>query len=437
MRKFKFGKISAALVLASLQAISLAEGGGASGVGGGGDLCEDRIKIVRDDIEQWIKLGGHKGLRLPGRIPAQKYAAQMSAAIKSAKIKCVGEGDKGYPVQFNGTPKTCRFDKNLNTGTSQITCDFVKFQSIDESNQYVLVHHEYAGIASLEVPVKEDSNYYISNQITGYLADQVVKRLTVSRAVAVKNNKNGTVIDRELFAWLKHQYDGDLVLGSNEAGGKITAEVLKDQSVLVEMTDSAAGIMFTGITKGAEDFYYWPGTTNGSSYNYYRRTGSSFHCRMISNDLKEDPFRRYKCRFTVDAKGNVASFYARNESNSLANFSVYSDSPEQKADREFLWRSPETLAGDSRASMNFGMRAYYFQSQKENDPSVEIDLYGDVAKKIYESLESTATKAEFLGLVKYGNAIRCNYDADADQWCKFACRIRMNFHGAALPKEIE
>ncbi len=48
-----------------------------------------------------------------------------------------------------------------------------------ESDQYVLVHHEYAGLAGIEISKGEDSDYQVSNQISGYLENQVIKKLAV------------------------------------------------------------------------------------------------------------------------------------------------------------------------------------------------------------------------------------------------------------------
>lgn len=145
--------------------------------GGGGDLCEDRIKIIRDDFKQWIANGGPEGLSLPEDVTVQQYSDSMLQQMAGTKIRCVAEGDKGYPVVVHGAAKTCRFD--ISGNQKMITCDFTKFQSMDDSDQYVLIHHEYAGLAGLEVPDKEDSVYTLSNQISGYLENQIVKKLVV------------------------------------------------------------------------------------------------------------------------------------------------------------------------------------------------------------------------------------------------------------------
>ena len=83
----------------------------------------------------------------------------MLNKIGSAKIKCVGHEDQGYPVKIGKTPKVCRFDSDQHQ--DQITCDYKKFLATNESDQYILVHHEYAGLAGIELPNADDSNYPI------------------------------------------------------------------------------------------------------------------------------------------------------------------------------------------------------------------------------------------------------------------------------------
>jgi len=151
--------------------------------GGGGDMCEDRIKVIRDDIQEWIKNNGPKGLSLPSDTRVDQYSQAMLDQISQAQIRCVGQGDEGYPVRFNGIPKVCKFDLR----SEQITCDFAKFNATNESDQYNLIHHEYAGLAQIELPNGADSNYQISNQISAYLVDQVVKKLAVKPRISTTN----------------------------------------------------------------------------------------------------------------------------------------------------------------------------------------------------------------------------------------------------------
>lgn len=141
--------------------------------GNGGDMCENRFKLVRDDLFAWIRNGGSAGLALPG-FDLAIYNSEMIAGIERASISCTND-----KVLLRGVEKTC---KNFvdEVGAEQILCNADRFLTTDESEQYVLVHHEYAGIAGFEVNGEDGSKYFISNQITGYLENQLVKRLVVN-----------------------------------------------------------------------------------------------------------------------------------------------------------------------------------------------------------------------------------------------------------------
>ena len=159
---------------------SFAGSEGSEGVGGG-DLCENQIKIIRDDLKQWIVKGGHQPLVLPQEISHADYGYRMLQSIeKTEKIKCVSPGDKAYPVEINGTPKVCKFVRTKDS--SEIICDFKKFQSMNEAEQYILIHHEFAGISDIEKPIGDSSNYNVSNQITAFLEEKNVKRLVIKPA---------------------------------------------------------------------------------------------------------------------------------------------------------------------------------------------------------------------------------------------------------------
>ncbi len=145
---------------------------------GGGDLCEDRIQIIRTDFQSWIANGGANNLDLTKiNFSVDYYNTKMLGELLIAKIRCVGPGDAGYPVNINGTAKTCIFEKSA--GLSQVICDIDKFQKNSETDQYVLIHHEYAGLSGIEIPDADVSTYEISNQISGFLQDQVIKKLAV------------------------------------------------------------------------------------------------------------------------------------------------------------------------------------------------------------------------------------------------------------------
>jgi hypothetical protein len=149
---------------------------------GGGDPCEKRIQEIRDDIRDWILKGGPRaGLEL------EQYSAQMLdfLAVTSEKgvqtertfIQCVHR-----PVQVQDNQKVCRFDKDQDGSESRITCFYEAFldkNTMSEEDQYQLIHHEYAGLAGVEIPQGAQSNYSVSRQIAGRLEERVKKVLAV------------------------------------------------------------------------------------------------------------------------------------------------------------------------------------------------------------------------------------------------------------------
>lgn len=166
---------------------------------GGGDLCENRIKIVRDDIKEWILKGGFNTLNLPPGVSKQDYRQGMLMHIAKAQVSCVSKSDPGYPIQIDGVSKICRFTKD--SASESVVCDRDKFKALDESDQYILVHHEYAGLADIERPLGSNSMYDTSNQITRFLSKQVVKKLVISPIENVDycNIVNGADANREIL----------------------------------------------------------------------------------------------------------------------------------------------------------------------------------------------------------------------------------------------
>lgn len=101
----------------------------------------------------------------------------MLREIKKTTIACVGQGDPGYPVVVFGAAKTCAIDMKKNE--NRMTCDFNKVAAYTEEDLYKQIHHEYATAAGFEIPKKGDSDYEISNQLSGYLEQQLVLKLAV------------------------------------------------------------------------------------------------------------------------------------------------------------------------------------------------------------------------------------------------------------------
>jgi hypothetical protein len=168
-----FSIILGIYLVSTLASFSAAYAAGGAVVGNGGDICEDRFKIVRDDIASWIQKGGSAGLSLPNSITLAQYNTNMLTEIADAGISCVDR-----EITVDGAEKTCENFLDP-AGKTQIECNSTRFMATSASDQYVLVHHEYAGLAGFEVNNGEESQYAVSNQISGYLENQTVKKLAV------------------------------------------------------------------------------------------------------------------------------------------------------------------------------------------------------------------------------------------------------------------
>lgn len=141
--------------------------------GNGGDICELRFKTVREDIHSWVLNGGAAGLTLPNGLSRDQFNLGMLNAITKATTSCTDD-----VIIVNSAEKTCRNYFN-GAGQPQILCNVKRFLATAEADQYLLVHHEYAGVAGFEINRGAESDYTISSQITGFLENQVVKKLVV------------------------------------------------------------------------------------------------------------------------------------------------------------------------------------------------------------------------------------------------------------------
>lgn len=157
-------------------AFAVGPGGGGYDHGNGGDMCEYRFSVIRDDLKSWIVKGGAARLKLPAQVTVEHYVQTMLEKILTAKVSCVQE-----TLSIGTAEKTC-INYTATDGSLQIQCQRELFLATKDSDQYVLVHHEYAGLAGFEVNAAETSRYEISDQIAAYLEDKIIKKLAVRPA---------------------------------------------------------------------------------------------------------------------------------------------------------------------------------------------------------------------------------------------------------------
>jgi hypothetical protein len=174
-----------------------AEGGNS---GGGGDASEARVNEIRSDILSWIGKGGAQNLILPTGMSYGQYEDGMKDILAPKKV-VIGfiekddVKDSELQVSVGGVPKTCRGFISKKDLAPHILCNISRFKATSDSDQYRLIHHEYAGLARIEKNENAASDYEISNQLTDYLTFQKVLRLAVKTPdVSVDRPGLGTAI---------------------------------------------------------------------------------------------------------------------------------------------------------------------------------------------------------------------------------------------------
>ncbi len=155
--------------------------GGDTDIGNGGDSCEEKILAIRNDLKSWIIAGGPDSLVLPAGMSVYKYSTEMIEAIDSSIISCTANA-----IHIGNAEKTCQNYKDQNE-ENKIECNFERFLKTSSEDQYKLIHHEFAGIAGIETNATtgnnyEESNYTISNQLSAFLVDVVIKKLAIKPA---------------------------------------------------------------------------------------------------------------------------------------------------------------------------------------------------------------------------------------------------------------
>lgn len=179
-----------------------AKGGGVQG-GGGDAATERRIKDIRDDILKWIKRGDAEKLKFNLYVTYQDYLeGNLSKKLFGMKdilepgavvVSAFSEKDEDLNVEtlntsINNAPKVC---KGLIRGINDrptIVCKKEAFEALSEKEQYIQIHHEYAGLGGLERNIGADSDYNLSSQITNHGSYEKIFRLAINNTKEKKRN---------------------------------------------------------------------------------------------------------------------------------------------------------------------------------------------------------------------------------------------------------
>jgi hypothetical protein len=138
------------------------------------------VNEIRVDILKWIAEGGAEGLKLPDGLSTSKYISEMNRVLAQNAV-VVGFTDK--PVIVYSWPKTCRGFERAEDHRLHIECNIDRFKDTPPAEQYMLIHHEYAGLAGIETNDGALSDYTLSSQITEYLSESTVFKLGIKKKV--------------------------------------------------------------------------------------------------------------------------------------------------------------------------------------------------------------------------------------------------------------
>lgn len=145
--------------------------------GNGGDICENKMITIANDIQQWLLKDEFKGIKLPKNLSEETYKSEMLKAVEGSLLSCTTD-----KILVGQAEKTCKNYVDA-SGTSRVKCNFDRFLKTEDREKYKLIHHEFAGVAKFESNNgKEESKYFISNQISDFLSQEISWKLSIKQA---------------------------------------------------------------------------------------------------------------------------------------------------------------------------------------------------------------------------------------------------------------
>jgi hypothetical protein len=125
----------------------------------------------------------------------QPHAVLVEFISTEREAQAIIEGDDEHIVRVGGQVKVCRSFPLVREGKPKILClrdIFPKNKTTSgeldvtgSSQQYQLIHHEFAGLAGVESNDGPSSDYHLSSQLTDFLVPEVVLRLSVKKRKTV------------------------------------------------------------------------------------------------------------------------------------------------------------------------------------------------------------------------------------------------------------
>jgi|GEM_PF-2314576 len=188
MKINKFTQVVMSILLMNVLSLSYA----IKEVGNGGDPCEEELQEVRLDISKWLHKNGHEKLLLKKLLTHNEYKKKMLEAIERSLISCVND-----TLKVGDAEKTCTNHGN------HIQCTRKEIKNLSAEEKYKLIHHELAGIAGIEINNEsEESQYFISAQLSAFLESKVVKKLSIHKKDTFKFDSNKNIYEQlETLYW--------------------------------------------------------------------------------------------------------------------------------------------------------------------------------------------------------------------------------------------
>ncbi len=213
---------------------------GSESIGGGGDASEARVNEIRSDVLKWIEEKGALGLVLPSNMTYDEYVSNMSIVLQPKKV-IIGFTEER--VIYNNTEKTCKSFIDKDNYEMQILCNISRFEETKNSDQYKLIHHEYAGLARIEKNDGAASDYNISSQITDYLEYKKILKLAIK-----KDFRKDCTINLEMFTDIEQTSQEvitvfkrkDFIIAPKEKS-KYSIDKLKIDCVNIQRQESLTG----------------------------------------------------------------------------------------------------------------------------------------------------------------------------------------------------
>ena len=111
---------------------------------------------------------------------------------------------------------------------------------MNEDAQYRLIHHEYAGLAKLEIPNGSQSQYPFSDQLSAYLVNTLVRRLAIKPPAAKPSSAGSEVNTVSAIYYAAPGLTSTRIangIGNNKTQGNLPCTLLyKEEASKVKLT---------------------------------------------------------------------------------------------------------------------------------------------------------------------------------------------------------